>query len=120
LNDRPEHEPIMSSVSVEFEQLCREALERAGDASSAAKDRIIEDLRLRFEYPGEYIAYLDRYETVNKLRRLHRRLIAHSADLGEVQGAIRAHPKHERPKIALEYAEPLGEDISSLPDLPFR
>ena len=110
----------MSLTSVEFDQLCREALEQAADVSSAVKDRVTEDLRLRFEYPGQYVAYLDRYETVNKLRRLHRRLIAHSADLGQVQSAILSHPKRERPDIALEYAEPLGEELSTPHDLPFR
>lgn len=110
----------MSSVSIEFEQLCRDALEQVGDASSAAKDRIIQDLRLRFEYPGQYVAYLDSYKTVNKLRRLQRRLIAHSADLGQIQAAIQSFRERERPNIALEYAEPLGEELSSLPDLPFR
>ena len=110
----------MSLTSVEFDQLCQEALEHAGDVSSAVKDRLIEDLRLRFEYPGQYVAYLDRYETVNKLRRLHRRLIAHSEDLGQVQAAILSHPKRERPNVALEFSEPLGEELRTPHDLPFR
>lgn len=110
----------MSVVSVEFDQLCREALEEAGDISSVVRDRLVEDLRLRFEYPGQYVAYLDRYHTVNKLRRLRRRLVAHSSDLGEVQAAILKHPKRERPYVALEFAEPLGESLSTPHDLPFR
>jgi len=110
----------MSVTSVEFDHLCREALEQAGDISSAVRDRLVEDLRLRFEYPGQYVAYLDRFDTVNKLRRLRRRLIAHNADLGEVQAAILNHPPRERTKIALEFAEPLGEELSTPHDLPFR
>ena len=110
----------MSLTSVEFADLCREALEQAGDVSSAVKDRLIEDLRLRFEYPGQYVAYLDRYETVSKLCRLRRRVIGHSADLGAVQAAILACPKSQRPNIALEYAEPLGGELHTSHDLPFR
>jgi len=110
----------MSLTSVEFDQVCREALEQAGDLPTAVRDRLIEDLRLRFEHPGQYVAYLDRYETVDKLRRLRRLLIAHSADLEQVQAAILSHPKTERPDIALEFAEPLGEELCTPHDLPFR
>jgi len=110
----------MPLTSVEFDQVCREALEQGGDLPIPSRDRVIEDLRLRFEHPGEYVAYLDRYETVDKLRRLRRTLIAHSADLGQVQAAILRHPKRERPNIALEFAEPLGEEISIPNGLAFR
>jgi hypothetical protein len=108
------------SIVVEFEQVCQEALQQAGDVSAAARDRVVEDLRLRFEYPGEYVAYLDSYRTINKLRRLQRRIIGHSLDLGKVQVAILSHPKRERPKIALEFAEPLGEGLTTPHNLPFR
>jgi len=110
----------MSVTSVEFDQLCREALEQAGDVSCAVRDRMIADLRLRFDYPGEYVAYLDKYKMVSKLRRLDRRLLAHSSDLSEVQAAILSHPPQDRAKIALEYSEPLGEELSVMHDLPFR
>jgi hypothetical protein len=110
----------VSLTSVEFDQVCREALEQAGELPVAVRDRMIEDLRLRFEHPGQYVAYLDRYETVDKLPRLRRRLIAHSRDLGQVQAAIRSHPKRERPHIALEFAEPLGDELRTSHDLPFR
>ena len=108
------------SISVEFDQLCHEALRQAGDVSSAVRDRVIADLRLRFEFPGQYVAYLDSYRTVNRLRRLQRRIIGHSTDLGQVQAAILRHPKRERAEIALEFAEPLGEALSVPHDLPFR
>jgi len=94
----------MSLTSVEFDQVCREALEQAGDLPTAVRDRLIEDLRLRFEHPGQYVAYLDRYETVDKLRRLRRLLIAHSADLEQVQASnhstespVTARPPEDQP-----------------------
>ena len=61
-----------SLSSVEFDQLCQETLRDVGEVSAAAKGCLIEDLRLRCECPGEYVAYLDNYKTVNKLRVLRR------------------------------------------------
>ncbi len=108
------------SISVEFEQLCQDALQQVGDMSAAARDRVIEDLRLRFEYPGQYVAFLDSYRTVDKLRRLRRRIIGHNLDLEKVQAAILRYPKQQRPKIALEFAEPLQEGFTDPHDLSFR
>jgi hypothetical protein len=65
----PKCEPNMSLTSVDFDQVCREALEHGGDLPITVRDRVIEDLRLRFEHPGEYVAYLDRYETRKCLSR---------------------------------------------------
>jgi hypothetical protein len=110
----------MSMTSVEFEQVCAEALEHGGDLPMPVRDRVIEDLRLRFDYPGQYVAYLDSYETIGRLRRLRRHLIAHNADLEQVQAAILSHPKQQRPNIVLEFAEPLGEELSTSGALPFR
>lgn len=108
------------ALSVEFNELCEEALRDVGQASAATKDRLVEDLRLRFEYPGQYAAYLDRFETVSKLQRLNRELVAHSSDLADVQQAIARLPKRDRAKVSLEYLEPLGDDFSIPHQLPFR
>jgi hypothetical protein len=108
------------AFSVELNELCEEALRNVGEASAATKDRLVEDLRLRFEYPGQYAAYLDRFETVSKLRRLHRKLVAHSSDLAEVQQAIARLPKRDRVKVSLDYVEPLGDDFTVPHELPFR
>ena len=110
----------MSTSSVKFEQLCDEALRQAGDLSAAARDRVVEDLRLRFEFPGEYVAYLDKYGTVNRLRHLQRQLIAHSAAIADVQEAIQRYPDTECARIAIEFADPLGDDFRVAHDLPFR
>jgi hypothetical protein len=111
-----------SASSVEFDQLCQEilSLSDVGEVSAAAKDRLIEDLRLRCEYPGEYVAYVDNYKTVNKLRRLNRRLVAHSTDLAEIQRSIQRHSQRERARVTLEYVEPLGEEFNVPHELPFR
>lgn len=110
----------MSTSAVGFDQLCKEALQHAGDVSSAVRDRLLADLRQRFEFPGQYVAYLDEYRLVDRLRRLRRRLIAHSAELSEVQKAIQRHPRRSRPRIALEFMEPLGEEFGVPHELPFR
>lgn len=109
-----------SGASVEFDELCEEALRDVGEASAATKDRLVEDLRLRFEYPSQYAAYLDRFETVGKIRRLDRKLVAHSSDLAEVQQAIDRLPKRDRAKVSLEYVEPLGDDFTLPHEIPFR
>lgn len=49
-------------------------MSKAGDAFRVVRERMIEDLRLRFEYPGEYVGYLDKYRTGSKLRGLNRHL----------------------------------------------
>ena len=109
-----------SSSVIEFDQLCDEALRDAGELSAAVRDRLVEDLRLRFEHPGEYVAYLDRYKTVNRLRRLQRRVLEHSRDLGEVQAAINRCTKRQRPHVMLEFVEPLGEELTVPHEMPYR
>lgn len=108
------------ALSVEFNDLCEQALRDVGEVSAATKDRLIEDLCLRFEYPGQYAAYLDRFETAGKLRRLNRKLVAHSSDLADVQQAIVRLPKRDRAKVSLDYVEPLGDDFTVPHELPFR
>ena len=52
--------------------MCEQALRNAGKSTRGAQDRIREDLRLRFEHAGEYVAYIDRWKVQHKTRRLSR------------------------------------------------
>ncbi|NUQ62228.1 MAG: hypothetical protein HUU20_07055 [Pirellulales bacterium] len=110
----------MSSAEVEFDQLCRDALREAGEISAAQRDAILADLRLRFEHPGQYVAYIDRCQVRNKISRLTRDVLAHSTDLSEVKAAFSQLATKKRAKVEVEYLDPLSEDFQLLHDLPFR
>jgi hypothetical protein len=110
----------MASTDVEFDQFCQQALEQAGDTSAAQRDAILADLRLRFEHPGEYIAYIDRYHIPNRIRRLSREVLAIGAELSKVKAAYAHLPRRQRARVQLEYLAPLSDDFQVLHDLPFR
>lgn len=110
----------MSSAEAQFEQLCHDALREAGDVSAAQKDAIVADLGLRFEHPGEYVAYIDRYLVQNRIRRLSREVIAHSSDLSMVKAAFSHFDSEKRAKIQIEYLDPLSDDFELTDHLPFR
>lgn len=111
---------IMSSAEVAFDQFCQDALREAGEISAAQKDSILEDLGLRFEHPGEYVAYIDRYQIRNRIRRLSREVLAHSRDLSEVKAAFSHFGNDKRAKVEVEYLDPLSDDLELIHDLPFR
>jgi hypothetical protein len=88
-----------------FEKVCEQALRNAGKVSPAARDRIREDLRLRFQFAGEYVAFIDRWKVQGKVRRLCREVLGHSPSLKAVQDAIAAAPAKDRPKVMVDFAD---------------
>jgi hypothetical protein len=110
----------MSTAEVQFEQICQEALRAAGEISAVQKDLILADLELRFEHPGEYVAYIDRYQIRDKIRRLTREVLGHSHNLSEVIDSFAHLANEKRTKVELQYLEPLSDDYQSLHDLPLR
>ena len=101
-------------TSPSFEEVCQQALRNEGKLSPAAQDRIREDLRLRFEFPGEYVVYIDRWKVHGRVRRLCREVLGHSPSLKAVQAAIAAAPAADRPKVVVDYAD----DQDDGPEVP--
>ena len=104
--------------SLSFEKVCQRALRNGGKLSPAAGDRIREDLRLRFEYAGEYVAYIDRWKYQGKVRRLCREVLAHSPFLKSIQDTIAAVADDDRPKVMVDYADDPYEDGVEVPHGP--
>lgn len=99
----------------------RQALAEAGDLPPEARERLREDLRLQFDYPGEYVAYLDSWKTQRQTRRLLRRVIAHSLSLKDLYEALAALSPKERANVVLHYAvDPHQQELEVHYDLPGR
>ncbi|MGO8689625.1 MAG: hypothetical protein ACLQLG_08315 [Thermoguttaceae bacterium] len=110
----------MSRAEIQFESLCQDALREAGEISAAQTDSILADLGLRFEHPGEYVAYIDHYQVKGRIRRLSREVLAHGRDLSEVKAAFAHFDKKKRAKVQVEYLDPLAGDFELIHELPFR
>ena len=100
-----------------FDKVCQQAMRNAGKLSPAAQDRIREDLRLRFQYPDEYVAYIDRWKIQGKVRRLRREVLVHSPSLKAIQGAIAAVPAKDQPKVVVDYADDPDDGLELPHDL---
>lgn len=97
--------------SASFDLLLKEAVRAAGTLSAAEQDLIREDLRLRCELPGHYVAYFDHYRTCNGELRLDRELVAHSSRLLEVNQVIDGCPAEERRHLIVAFVDPLDDDL---------
>jgi hypothetical protein len=99
-------------MPLDFHTLCEEALSAAGEITPAQRDRVIEDLRLRFKYANQYVAYVDRIETAGRTRKSARQLLAVSPDLRKIQEALAEYPENERGNVVVDFVDPLGGDLS--------
>lgn len=116
-SERAEEGSLRSSTS-DFELACQKALRRAGDLAPLGRDRIIEDLRIRFDYAGEYVAYIDRIKTIKKVRRLIPDVLAHGPGPEDVQEAIDAASDEDRREIMMDFIE--GEQETPQLDYELR
>lgn len=98
-------------MSSSFEELCKLALASAGDVSAAGRNQIIEDLRLRFDYGDNYVAYVDRFPFFGKTRKLHRTIIAISRDLREIHQILAKCRGKDRRNVMVEFVDPIGDDL---------
>ncbi len=98
-------------TSLSFAKVFQQAMRNSGNLLPAAQDRIREDLRLRFEYAGEYVAYIDRWKIHGKVRRLCREVLGHSPSLKAIQDAIAAVPAKDQPKVVVDYADDPDEGV---------
>ena len=71
-----------------------------------------EDLRLQFDYPGQYVAYLDDWVGTNGARTLTRRVIQAGPRYPDVWEATRNHPRAD--EIVYLYADDPAEDSDPL------
>ena len=104
-------------TSPSFEKVCQQALRNAGKATPGARDRIREDLRLRFEHAGEYVAYIDRWKVRHKTRRLCREVLTHSPSLKAVQQAVETVRPEDRSKVVVDFADDPDDGVDVPHDL---
>ncbi len=104
----------MSISSPSFEQLRRHSLRQATDLTPIARDRIVADLRLQYDHPGEYVAYLDRRKIVDRVQRLCRDVLAHSPSIEDVQNAVEDSSDRDRPNVVVTYVEAFPEQTPQL------
>ena len=110
-----------SSPNSDFERVSRQAVRQAGELPPEAQARVRALLELQFMYPGEYVAYIDRWRTKGKVRHLLPEVFAHSSSLEDVQNAVAELPAQDRPKAVIHYAiDPHQEELPVHYDLPNR
>lgn len=112
--------PSAKSSSPQFRTACRKILRRARLLDAVSRDRIMADLRLQFDHAGEYVAFIDRYRTLDRSRRLSREVLAHSSSIDGVQHAITSASLRDQPRIIVRYVD--GDDTGPelLYELPGR
>ncbi len=90
-----------------FEEACRQLLAAFQDElPPEERDRICADLRLHYDYRGEYVAYLDTWEGDGPGRRLKREVVAHGRRLDDLDSAL---AEHRDRGVALRYVDDLAE-----------
>lgn len=112
--------PSAKSCSPQFGAACRKALRRVRGLDAVGRDRIIADLRLQFDHAGEYVAYIDRYKTLDRSRRLSREVLAHSSSIDGVQLAITNAPLRDQSRIVVRYVDAVDAGPQLLHELPGR
>jgi hypothetical protein len=73
------------------------------DISDEQRLLVRADLRLQFDYPGQYVAFLDEWSGAGSARTLSRLVIHAGPNYQDVWEATRTHPRAE--EIIYEYAD---------------
>lgn len=103
------------------EQFLQHALRAAGDLSPQAQELLRNDLRLQFDFPGEYVAYRDQWKKHRKKPTLVRQVLAHGSSPLHLQNVLSTLPPQERAQIMLRYmSDPHAEELQVHYDLPGR
>jgi hypothetical protein len=108
-------ESIMPTSAHQFEQLCETALAEAGPLSPAARDSIIEGLRIRQAHSSEYVVYVDEYRLQGDVWRMSRRVLAHDASHERIQVVVSSLSADDRANVRVDFADPLEGDLE-IPD----
>jgi hypothetical protein len=72
------------------------------DVSDEQKELIRADLKLQLDFPGEYVVFEDRWERAKGSTRLHRTVLRHHPDVGELQEFLLNHTN--RGGVTLRFA----------------
>src|SRR5438874_1059183 len=67
--------------------------------SLAAEQNLRANFGLQYDYPNEYVAFLDDWEGKGRNRRLIRRLVGHSPDMKTVSDLILKLPPEDHKRI---------------------
>jgi hypothetical protein len=85
------------------------------DLPDEERQRIREDLRLQFDHPGRYVAYLDVWEEHDGAPVLTRQVVHTGDSYPDVWEAARSHPRADL--LVCEFVnDPLGPLDPILPD----
>jgi len=97
--------PVMNSREVPAEVL-EQARSQAKHLPPADQDRLVADLKLQYQYAGEYVAYVDSWAERAGESRLERRwVLAHAASLVDLLEALERVPvsAEQRESLKLDY-----------------
>jgi hypothetical protein len=70
---------------------------------NSVKDRVRADAKLQFDYPDEFVAYLDTYTGRGRNRRFSRQILAHSHSEIEVMEEYLRLPEEIRNQAEVHY-----------------
>ena len=93
-----------------LDQRIQEIRNLRGDLPSACEARIKEELRLQFKHSGEYVAYVDSWESDDGTRRWVPKIIAAHASFEELSKQVEAKRPHieEESLLHIDYQPELG------------
>jgi len=86
-----------------WEEALQNLVREYGHLPPQAFARLREDVRLQFEYPDQYVAYIDSWQRTGSGRQLVRKVIAHSACYADVYEQFVRLPADIRAKVELHY-----------------
>ncbi len=79
--------------------------------SNAARQNLQANFELQYDYPGEFVVFLDDWEGKGRNRRLNRRLLGHSPDMKPMGELVDSLPQEEQVRVQFVYAyDPFIED----------
>ncbi len=76
-----------------------------GKVPSFTREALREDFRLQFNYPSQFVAFIDRWYKQGRARRLKRTVIATAATLWEIDDLVDALPIAQQRKVKVRFFE---------------
>lgn len=98
----------------EFLEFALSAAEKEQKLSHAARVNLRANYEVQYDYPNEYIAFLDDWSGKGRNRRLDRRIVAHSTDMKTVSDAIAKLSHEDRCRIQFLYVDDPFTDVFEL------
>jgi hypothetical protein len=99
---KPTHRPAKKPMT--REEFLKLAFSVVKDKlSSAGRQNLQANFELQYDYPDEYVAFFDEWEGEGRKRRLHRRLLGHSPDMGVISDLIVSLSPEDRLRVQFQY-----------------